>query len=95
MAPAAAAMPRLESPDDDGEDPLAFLASLPTAGRAHSDDEDEERPKKRAKKWFEDDSADEKKTKKGKKGSGKVIEISNEPDTLEDYEALAAGLLDD
>ncbi|KAI3337675.1 ATP-dependent RNA helicase DBP4 [Ustulina deusta] len=96
LAPAVA-MPRLESPDD-GEDPLSFLASLPVAGGAHSDAEEEEhegRPRKKAKKWFEDDSADEKKTKKGKKGSGKVIEITEEPDTLEDYEALAAGLLDD
>ncbi|KAK5628409.1 hypothetical protein RRF57_004124 [Xylaria bambusicola] len=92
-----AAMPRLESPNDNGEDPLALLASLPVAGGAHSDagvSEDEERPKKKAKKWFEDDSADKKKTK-GKKGRGKVIEITEEPDTLEDYEALAAGLLDD
>ncbi|KAI0815739.1 ATP-dependent RNA helicase DBP4 [Xylaria sp. FL0064] len=98
LAPTAAAMPRLDSPDD-GEDPLAFLASLPVAGGAHSDveeEEHEERPRKKAKKWFEDDSADEKKTKKkGKKGSGKVIEITEEPDTLEDYEALAAGLLED
>ncbi|KAI0915160.1 ATP-dependent RNA helicase DBP4 [Ustulina deusta] len=96
LAPAVA-MPRLESPDD-GEDPLSFLASLPVAGGAHSDAEEEEhegRPRKKTKKWFEDDSADEKKTKKGKKGSGKVIEITEEPDTLEDYEALAAGLLDD
>lgn len=95
LAPATPAMPRLESPDDDGEDPLTLLASLPTVGSAHSDKEDEERPKKKAKKWFEGDSADERKTKKGKKGRGKVIEISEEPDTLEDYEALAAGLLDD
>ncbi|KAI0106161.1 DEAD-domain-containing protein [Nemania sp. FL0031] len=95
------AMPRLETPDD-GEDPLAFLASLPVAGGARGDsdseeeEEYEERPRKKAKKWFEDDSADESK-KKGKKGKGKgkVIEITEEPDTLEDYEALAAGLLDD
>ncbi|KAF2971129.1 hypothetical protein GQX73_g2446 [Xylaria multiplex] len=95
LAPAAA-MPRLEAPED-GEDPLAFLASLPVAGGARSDVEEEdreERPRKKAKKWFEDDSADEKKTK-GKKGKGKVIEIAEQPDTLEDYEALAAGLLDD
>ncbi|KAI1434643.1 DEAD-domain-containing protein [Xylaria sp. CBS 124048] len=88
---------RLGTPDD-GEDPLALLASLPVAGGAHDSDagekERDERPRKRAKKWFEDDSADEK-PKKGKKGKGRVIEITEEPDTLEDYEALAAGLLDD
>ncbi|KAI3318667.1 DEAD-domain-containing protein [Xylariaceae sp. AK1471] len=97
VAPTAT-MPRLEMPDD-GEDPLAFLASLPVAGGKYDSDTEEEthreRPRKKAKKWFEDDSADEKKTKKGKKGKGRVIEITEEPDTLEDYEALAAGLLND
>jgi len=103
---AAAAAPRLATPDDDGgEDPLAFLASLPVAsGGVHPDsDDDEDRPRKKAKKWFQDDddgsSADDEKNKKkkrgGKKGKGgKVIEITEQPDTLEDYEALAAGLLD-
>ncbi|KAI1109701.1 ATP-dependent RNA helicase DBP4 [Nemania sp. NC0429] len=95
----AGAMPRLPTPDDDdGEDPHSFPASPPAAGGAYGDsdageDEREERPRKKAKKWFEDDSGDERK-KKGKKGKGKVIEITEEPDTLEDYEALAAGLLD-
>ncbi|KAI1819154.1 DEAD-domain-containing protein [Xylaria intraflava] len=92
-----ASMARLETPDD-GDDPLALLASLPVAGRARDSDAEEEvqseRPRKKAKKWFEDDSADEEK-KKGKKGRSKVIEITEEPDTLEDYETLAAGLLDD
>ncbi|GAP84771.1 putative ATP-dependent RNA helicase DBP4 [Rosellinia necatrix] len=106
----AAAIPRLKAPDDDNdgddgkEDALAFLASLPVAGGIHEDGGDSgeegrrERPRKRAKKWFEDDdSADDEKrnNKKGKKGRGKVIEITEEPDTLEDYETLAAGLLDD
>ncbi|KAI1170662.1 ATP-dependent RNA helicase DBP4 [Nemania sp. FL0916] len=99
----AGAMPRLETPDDEGEDPLALLASLPVGQPAHDgsdaeedEEEHESRPRKKAKKWFEDDSADENKTKKkAKKGKGKVIEITEEPDTLEDYEALAAGLLDD
>ncbi|KAI8630656.1 DEAD-domain-containing protein [Xylariaceae sp. FL1651] len=98
----AAVMPRLQSPDDD-EDPLDLLASLPVAGgrydnEAGEPEAQEERPRKKVKKWFEDDSADEKKAKKAKKakkGKGKTIEITEEPDTLEDYEALAAGLLED
>ena len=65
------------------EDPLALLASLPLP-----EDEDGHRPAKRPKKWFEDDSGDEKDHKKGY-----VIEEEDEPETLEDLEALAAGLL--
>ena len=42
---------------------------------------------KRPKKWFEDDSQDEGKFKRKRK------ERSPEPDTLEDLEAVAAGLL--
>ncbi|OAQ65957.1 ATP-dependent RNA helicase DBP4 [Pochonia chlamydosporia 170] len=72
----------------DGEDPLALLRSLPTAGGAESD---EEPPKKRAKKWFEDDDDAEKKSGKKK---GKVFQVTDEPETLEDLEALATGLLD-
>jgi ATP-dependent RNA helicase DDX10/DBP4 len=71
----------------DAEDPLALLASLPLG---NSDSEDEERPQKRAKKWFEDDSGDEKKAAQRK---GRIIEAADEPETLEDLEALAAGLL--
>ncbi|KAI2628340.1 ATP-dependent RNA helicase DBP4 [Xylaria nigripes] len=93
-----ASMPRLDTPDD-GEDPLAFLASLPVAGGARDGDANEEehgeRPKKKVKKWFEDDDSADEKKKRGKKGKGKIIEITEDPDTLEDYEALAAGLLDD
>ena len=84
--------PQLVGGDDDDEhDPLAFLASLPTGGNDDSDEEEqEERPQKRPKKWFEDDSEDEKKKAKRK---SKVIEAEDEPETLEDLEALAAGLL--
>lgn len=65
------------------EDPLALLASLPLP-----EDEEDYRPAKRPKKWFEDDSSDEKSRRKGR-----VIEAEDEPETLEDLEALAAGLL--
>ncbi|KAI0016864.1 DEAD-domain-containing protein [Xylariomycetidae sp. FL0641] len=94
-------MPKLAG-DDDEEDPLAMMRSLPTAGeKSESDSEAEEeqqRPRKKAKKWFEKDSDEEESQKskaKGKKGKGKVIEVTEAPDTLEDYEALAAGLLED
>ncbi|KAI1101841.1 DEAD-domain-containing protein [Jackrogersella minutella] len=92
---AVGGMPSLSAPKD-GEDPLAFLASLPTVRRDERESDAEERhPKKKAKKWFQDDSDDERQKAKSKKGKGKVIEVAEAPDTLEDYEALATGLLDD
>lgn len=45
--------------------------------------------KKRAKKWFEDDSDDGRKSKGKRKGEDEV----QEPETLEDLEAMASGLL--
>lgn len=86
------------------EDPLALLRSLPTPGGAGGDSsggeesEVEERrpakkPKKEKKKWFQDDSDDERAQEKAKKHGRKVIE-AEEPETLEDLEALAAGLLE-
>lgn len=54
--------------------------------------EEEERGVKRQRKWFEDDLEEgEKGEKEGKKG--KVIEAVDEPETLEDLEMLASGLL--
>lgn len=68
---------------------------------AYSEPEDEERrpakkAKKEKKKWFQDDSDEERaQQKKAKKDKGrKVIEMAEEPETLEDLEALAAGLLE-
>ncbi|KXJ86217.1 P-loop containing nucleoside triphosphate hydrolase protein [Microdochium bolleyi] len=96
--------------DEYDEDPLALLRSLPTAGSSgrgrdrdndgDEHDEEDERPKKKVKKWFQNDSdveSDDGGKKKKKKASrkSKVIEVTEQPDTLEDYEALAAGLLDD
>lgn len=65
------------------DDPLALLASLPLP-----EDAEDDRPAKRPKKWFEDDSGDE-----GTRRKGRIIEAEVEPETLEDLEALAAGLL--
>lgn len=86
---------------EDGDDPLALLRSLPTPGAGSDGSGDEragERPPaaKKAKKWFQDDSDDERaKRKKAKKDKGRrVIEMAEEPETLEDLEALAAGLLE-
>ncbi|KYK61354.1 ATP-dependent RNA helicase DBP4 [Drechmeria coniospora] len=76
----------------DGEDPLALLRSLPMAGDA------EEPPRKKVKKWFQNDDESDteiKATEKSKKGKrGKVFQVADEPETLEDLEALATGLLD-
>jgi ATP-dependent RNA helicase DDX10/DBP4 len=71
----------------DGEDPLALLRDLPLDDEF---EEKEDRPAKRAKKWFEDKSDDEEESRKSK---GRIIETDDVPDNLEDLEALAAGLL--
>lgn len=84
--------PQLQSKDD-GHDPLEFLRSLPIAGE-DKDSEDDEPPRKKTKKWFQDDSEDEQPKKKKSKKGGKVFEMQDEPERLEDLEALAAGLLD-
>lgn len=73
----------------DSEDPLALLKSLPVAG----EDEEEDghtKPASRPKKWFEDDSDEEERKAKRRRH---VIETTDEPETLEDLEALATGLL--
>lgn len=81
-----------EAPDlveaGEDEDPMALLRSLPLD---EDEEEWEERPAKRPKKWFEDDSDEERKV--AKKKEGRVVEAADEPETLEDLEALAAGLL--
>lgn len=95
---------RLDNGEEEDEDPLALLRSLPTPGGASESEDDENeveesRPAKKAKKekkWFQDDSDEERAQKKAaKKNKGrKVIEMAEEPETLEDLEALAAGLLE-
>lgn len=93
-----AGMPQLEAGDGaTAEDALALLRSLPIAGQdsmSSSEDEEQEEPPKK-KKWFQDDSEEEERKAKKQKRGGKVIEMDHEPDNLEDYEALAAGLLED
>ena len=58
-------------------------------GEGGSDEETEEPEKKRPKKWFEDDSGDETKFKRDRRATNAV----EEPETLEDLEAVASGLL--
>lgn len=78
-------------------DPLALLRSLPLAGN----NESLSPPLKKSKKWFQDDSADDRslenetrpaKRKKGRQN--KLLQVAAEPETLEDWETLATGLLD-
>lgn len=96
VVPKGAEGPQVAGGDDGDEDPLALLRSLPIAGEGgggeYSGSEDE-RPKKKTKKWFQDDSDEEREKKKKAKKGGKVLEIDHEPETLEDLEALASGLL--
>lgn len=75
--------------EDTGEDPLAnFLADAQV-----TDEENEEKPWKQEKKWFQSDSdEDERKSKKKRRKSKQ--HVVDEPETLEDMETLAAGLLD-
>ncbi|KAH0551136.1 ATP-dependent RNA helicase dbp4 [Trichoglossum hirsutum] len=76
----------LGTPDDEGLDDGDD--SVKVAPRRV---EVEGHPQKRAKKWFEDDSEDG--AKRVKKRTGRIIEATEEPETLEDLEALASGLL--
>jgi len=73
---------------DGGEDLLANFR----ADAGYSDEDEEQPPKKKEKKWFQSDSEDEEKSAKKRKRrtSRHVVE---QPETLEDMEALAAGLL--
>lgn len=88
--------PRLATIDNDQ---LAFLRSLPIAGQDNSDDNDSDmEPPKKKKKWFQTDedvdpAARARADKKAKaKPKGKVLH-ANDPESLEDLEALATGLL--
>lgn len=62
-------------------------------GEEMGDDDDEvaspEPAKKRPKKWFEDDSGDERKSKRRKRDEAPT----RDPETLEDLEVMASGLL--
>lgn len=80
----------------DGEDAFAnFVADAQGLDGLDNEAETEEgRLKdKRAKKWFEDDSDDSKEKKRKKGESRDRGQAVQEPETLEDLEALATGLL--
>ncbi|CAO2650430.1 Nn.00g017220.m01.CDS01 [Neocucurbitaria sp. VM-36] len=75
--------------EDAGEDLLANFRA--DAEFSDEDEEVHEQPKqKKEKKWFQSDSEDDERSTKKKKKAKHVVE---EPETLEDMEALAAGLL--
>ncbi|KAF1956265.1 DEAD-domain-containing protein [Byssothecium circinans] len=84
-----------EPGEDDVDDGLEIAAEDALANfRAdaeYSADKEETKKAKKAKKWFESDSEDQSRSKKRKKG--KKAHVVEEPETLEDMEKLAAGLL--
>ncbi|KAL6708510.1 ATP-dependent RNA helicase dbp4 [Coniothyrium glycines] len=87
----------LEASDDGGVEVVESQEDLLANFRAdaeYSDGGEEEQikaPQKKEKKWFQSDSEDEEmSSKKRRKGKKHTVE---EPETLEDMEALAAGLL--
>ena len=68
-----------------------------TTGDSPVGGDDVPAPRRRPKKWFEDDSGDEAKSKTESRSSGaqrRQPTWNEEPETLEDLEAVAAGLLD-
>lgn len=83
--------------DEEGGQAVLVPFDGEDGGDQHVDDQDdhsasEKSPKpvkKRPKKWFEDDSGDERKFKR----NTKVKDQLHEPETLEDLEAMASGLL--
>lgn len=77
--------------EDGGEDPLAnFLADAQSSGDEEDVREKPTKKERKEKKWFQSDSEDDEKMKKKRKKSRQVVE---QPETLEDMEELAAGLL--
>jgi ATP-dependent RNA helicase DDX10/DBP4 len=77
-----------------GDDNVDALANFRADAELTEDDSEPETVQKKPKKWFQSDSEDEekssKKRKRNKEGPRTHVE---EPQTLEDMEALAAGLL--
>ncbi|KAI9842505.1 MAG: ATP-dependent RNA helicase dbp4 [Sclerophora amabilis] len=81
--------------DDDGEEALVEVAPYEDGQRDRKNEEGSEEdfhPKKRPKKWFEDDS--ETGSKQPAERHERALQVAEEPETLEDLEALASGLLD-
>ncbi|KAF5851391.1 hypothetical protein GGP41_004225 [Bipolaris sorokiniana] len=80
---------------DPGEDLLANFradAEYSDDDKDVSEEEQQEEPPKKQKKWFQSDSEDEEKVAKKRK-KAKTAHRVEELETLEDMEALAAGLL--
>lgn len=76
------------------EDALAnFRADAGFGDDDDDDDEEHEQPAKAGKKWFQSDSEEEEAGPSTKRHKGKTFRAVEEPQTLEDMEALAASLL--
>lgn len=82
-----------EEHEDFGEERVAVLVPFEDEEGGEMDADGEEAGpepvKKRPKKWFEDESGDERKFKRKKENKASI----EEPETLEDLEAMASGLL--
>ena len=74
------------------EDPSALLVPYEDEIDA-SEFPPKDKPAKRAKKWFEDASSDEEKVNKNQRKAGRDYDAHDLPETLEDLEALASGLI--
>ncbi|KAK7536034.1 P-loop containing nucleoside triphosphate hydrolase protein [Phyllosticta citribraziliensis] len=76
-------------------DDFAKFLDETRASDVESEEAQEPPQKKRPKKWFEDDSEDDEAPKHKKKKGGKKGKAVEEPETFEDLEALAAGMLNE
>lgn len=87
--------------EDAGEDALANFIKDAQSSEDEDEDmkdtEEEEKKKpeeKKQKKWFQSDSEDDERSSKKRKKTKAARNVVEQPETLEDMEALAAGLLD-
>ncbi|KAF2637070.1 DEAD-domain-containing protein [Massarina eburnea CBS 473.64] len=74
-----------------GEDALANFRA--DAGTSDDEEQEREKPQKKVKKWFQSDSEDDDRSSRNDKKARKAKTQVEEPETLEDMEKLAAGLL--
>ncbi|PHH71193.1 hypothetical protein CDD82_6681 [Ophiocordyceps australis] len=83
--------PAAAPPLAEHEDPLALMRLLPVA-RAETDNDDDPPPRKRAKTWFQDGT--DAIIAANTRPANKLLKVTQQPETLQDFETLAMGLLD-